>query len=45
MATVADILKKSKSKDKDDDQDDKKAPKKNALLTFIAAKKKGAKEY
>lgn len=44
MATVADILKKSKSKDKDD-QDDKKAPKKNALLTFIAAKKKGAKEY
>lgn len=44
MPTVTDILKKTKAKGKDGDADadDKKLPKKNALLTFIAAKKKGS---
>lgn len=45
MASVSDILRKPKSTEVKDDKDDKgkdakKLPKTNALLTFIAEKKK-----
>lgn len=40
VAKPSEILKKTKMADKDSEKDDKKKPSKNAMLSWIAAKKK-----